>query len=653
MKTRYFWAGWLFLLLIAFGMRVTALESVPPGLTHDEASNGHDAAAILRGEVRLYFPVGYGHEPLYDYSVAAVMALLGQSIFALRLTTVGWSLLLWILTVALARRWWGRRAALFVAAALTAGFWPLMMARVGLRAPTLPALLVLSVLLYDHAREDGAYRTFALAGLTLGASLYTYMASRGMPLMFVALLPMLALLAPDEFRRTWRGLGLMLIVAALVAAPLFLYLHTHPGLEQRLGQLGGALTSLRHGDWHPLWQNVLASLPMLFWRADPHWLYNIAGRAALEPLLSLGFCAGLAASFRRLRDPRVMLLWLWLAAGLAPAFLAPVDYNTLHAIAALPPIFMLGGLGLSRLATRGTFVSGLVLLALLVTGGLTARAYFATWGGERAVRTLYHQHVVALARTLDRSPDASPVVITSLTPGEFHDPYVLEVTLRRTDVPVRWVNGQGALFFPPGAARLYTERQSAPTAAFAPALQNVTPLAEQPTFLPEDPITEVLGLAWEADSGWVTLQASMAETVAVSVGDLPPAQTATALTCPVSFGGIVALRGYSVTSTAKAVALLTAWEVLTPTAQELVLFTHLLDWDGHLIGQVDRLDAPSWQWRAGDRWMQVHTLALPEGTPSGKFALAVGFYRRSDVQRVPVAAPRGPITRVLIPFRGK
>ncbi len=650
MKTRTFWLTLITILLISFALRVTALDAVPPGLTHDEASNGHDAAALLRGELRLYFPVGYGHEPLYDYSVAALMALLGQSIFALRLTTVGWSLLLWSATVALARRWWGRRAALFTAAALTAGFWPLMMARVGLRAPTLPALLALTVLLYEHARASRSSRLFALAGFTLGASLYTYMASRGMPLMFVALLPTLAWLARDEFRRTWRGIVLLLIVAALTAAPLFLYLHAHPGMEQRLGQLGGALTALRHGDWRPLWQNVRASLPMLFWQADPHWLYNIAGRPALEPLLALGFGVGLIALLvRREHQPHTLLLMLWLGAGLAPAFLAPVDFNTLHAIAALPAVFLVSGRGLAQLGGRK---AGAILLsaALALTGALTARDYFSTWGGEIAVRTLYHQHLVALGRTLDRAPDTTPVIITSLTPGEFHDPYVLEVTMRRSDVPIRWVNGQGALFFPAGAARLYTERQSAPAPQFAPALRGATKLPDQPTFLPEDPITTVLGLAWDAAAGWRTLHAPMADTVAISGGDLPPAQTTTTRTCPLSFGGIVALQAYRLTLTPAAVTLLSAWQVQAPAPQELVLFTHLLDWDGQLLRQVDRLDAPSWQWQPGDRWMQVHTLPLPPDLPPGDYALAVGFYRRADVQRLTVDAPPAPVTRILIPF---
>ena len=52
------------------------------------------------------------------------------------------------------------------------------------------------------------------------------------------------------------------------------------------------------------------------------------------------------------------------------------------------------------------------------------------------------------------------MIITSIYPGEFHDPYTLEVALRRKDVDIRWANGQSALFFPQGPGRLYTETLS-------------------------------------------------------------------------------------------------------------------------------------------------------------------------------------------------
>ena len=43
------WAWLLLILLAAVALRLWRLDSVPPGLTHDEANNVHDAAAVLDG----------------------------------------------------------------------------------------------------------------------------------------------------------------------------------------------------------------------------------------------------------------------------------------------------------------------------------------------------------------------------------------------------------------------------------------------------------------------------------------------------------------------------------------------------------------------------------------------------------------------------
>jgi len=76
------------ILLLAFALRVWQLTSIPPGLTHDEANHGREAIGILDGVLRYFFPLNYGSEPLYSYTVALSMAALGRGLFALRLVNV-------------------------------------------------------------------------------------------------------------------------------------------------------------------------------------------------------------------------------------------------------------------------------------------------------------------------------------------------------------------------------------------------------------------------------------------------------------------------------------------------------------------------------------------------------------------------------------
>ncbi len=75
------------------------------------------------------------------------------------------------------------------------------------------------------------------------------------------------------------------------------------------------------------------------------------------------------------------------------------------------------------------------------------------------MKVAYHKHVVALGRYLDRSAGPEPVVITTLY-RRIHDPYTMEVTVRRNDLDLRWVDGREALFFPRDAATVYIEEQT-------------------------------------------------------------------------------------------------------------------------------------------------------------------------------------------------
>lgn len=657
------------LLLMAFMLRVTALEAVPPGLTHDEAGNGHDSAAILRGVLRIYFPVGYGREPLYHYSVALFTLLLGQSIFTLRITSVFWSLMTWALTVALARRWWGRRAALFAATALSLSFWPLMVARVGLRATTLPALFAASALAYQRALDrnwKAAWPHYLLSGVLLGLSLYTYMASRGMPLVYVVFLAFLSTNERETFNKVWLPTIAAVALAVAISAPLFLHLHTHPELEYRLTQLGGPLTALKNGDLQPLIHNITRSIPMLSSRGDPIWLYNIGDRPALELLFSLAFWAGLIIALSQLFKARHnAFLLLWLGGGLAPAFITGPDATALRAIAALPAIYLLIALGLEtvwqqfqRRPKAKPVLAGLLCLALVLTGAEAIWAYFDTWGQHRDVRVLYIHHVTALGRYLDSVEDTTPVMMTTIYPGEFHDPYTMEVTLLREDLDMRWANGNGALFFPHDEARVFTETLSAPAAPLRELLVKHANHEITLRFREDDLPPALYGYRWDADAAWEAMAEQLSKSVYAATNDPPPGAEHTELLCPLLFGDNVSLVGSEVTpgiaKPGDTVEILTAWEVEKSYPDELVLFTHLLNAAGELVTQADHLDAPAWQWQPGDRFAQVHYLALPGDLPPGDYALEVGLYLAADWhQRLTVATGDnldGPVTRVLVPL---
>jgi uncharacterized membrane protein len=153
MKPIHLWAWRLFFLLSAALLRLSALTSVPPGITHDEANHGLSAWEVVQGVWPLYFSVGYGREPLYDYATAVFMLFLGPTTLAGRLTSVFFSLILMAATYAWVRRAFNERIALLTMAGQLISFWALMVSRHGLRTITLPALFTLAVLFWWHITD--------------------------------------------------------------------------------------------------------------------------------------------------------------------------------------------------------------------------------------------------------------------------------------------------------------------------------------------------------------------------------------------------------------------------------------------------------------------------------------------------------------------
>jgi len=427
---------WLFLgviLLVAAAARLYRLDTVPPGLTHDEAGNGQAGIGVLEGEWPLYLTIGNGQEALYSYSMAPVMALLGRTEIAVRCTTVLWGLALILVTWAWARRAFDPLVACLTAAGLGVGFWPLMVSRLGLRAITLPALFTAAVYCFwpaisnaASAPQSGAYRMpwrrIFLIGLLLGGTFYTYMASRVLPAVWLLFWLYLVLFHRQRARPVGLSILVALALAVALALPLIQYLRTHPGVETRIEQLDEPLRQARAGDWESLRQNLVAALKLFSFEGagDPHWIYNLSGRPLLDPVSSLLFYAGLLLALWRWRDPAHAFALIWLAVGMTPVLITGANSSVIRAVAAQPPVFLLQALALRELVVRLTHprlrVARYLLPAalLLVIALISLHDYFDRWPNERDVRVAYHTTLVEIARYLDAQPETGTATISSI-----------------------------------------------------------------------------------------------------------------------------------------------------------------------------------------------------------------------------------------------
>jgi hypothetical protein len=303
----------------------------------------------------------------------------------------------------------------------------------------------------------------------------------------------------------------------------------------------------------------------------------------------------------------------------------------------------------------------------------------------------YHTTLFEVAQELDRASDLpTDVAISSIYPNRFHDPYSMDLTLRRKDMPLRWFMGSsqfininsvphGGLIFPqpiegvascatvaPGQINCtsgVTPTQSVftstlPVTSIGPA----SPVTAPPTYnttivvqavAPIDPVFADVFQRYSQKIRSVELRpddfnprfdvygfdATAALTEALRSAVVP--------TGTLNFGGVADLIGSEIrTPQAKPgqlVEVITYWRVNTLTDQEMTLFTHMLSGDpAHpVLAQQDSLDVPSYYWLPSDAFAQVHRFMIPADAAPGVYPLEVGFYTATDQQRWPVIDSAG------------
>jgi 4-amino-4-deoxy-L-arabinose transferase-like glycosyltransferase len=659
-KRSGFWFWLLLIFLTAVSLRFYQLNNIPPGLTHDEADHGITAVAILNGAREIYFTIGYGREPLFDYATAAAMMLFGQTGWVLRGTAVFFSLLMIGGMVAWTRLAFNNRVALLTAAGLAVGFWPVMAARQGLRSITLPALFTLALYFFWRGLQKVARREqgweirqspgdsfpgslfmahFLLAGLFLGLTFYTYIPARGLWLLFPGVWLLGGLFDRDWLRRTWLGMGLLLLVAGVLAWPLVTYLQANPTAELRIDELSVPFTAVLQGDFSLLWANIKGGLTIFTAAGDSAWRYNIPEKPLLGPVLGSLFYLGIGLALSRvvqgdqaesLAGPNGRLVYaaalIWLLGGVAPVLITGPELSMTQGMGMQPVIYLFVALALDwgwqiagrklQVSTKRWQLLGLAAAVLLFAGTavLTVRDYFGTWANAPEVRVQYESTMTAALNFLS-AQEVMDTAVSTITPGPFHTPALAQLTLPPNVREPRWFDGRGSLIVPNADAALLL------FSGFAPLPEELAPYLETAVLQDTLPLRPD-----DTDRPVWIYQVAAQEALAAWQSWLTP-QTA-------RFGEAAQLIGYDLSAERVAaggtVQLITVWQVQA-ASPDLRLFTHIVGPDGVPLAQADRLDAPSSGWVTGDWLVQLHEIIVPTAATAGNYPLTIGLYSCRDV----------------------
>ncbi|MBN1815308.1 MAG: glycosyltransferase family 39 protein [Anaerolineae bacterium] len=658
------------ILLAATFLRLYRLDEIPPGVTHDEADTGYFVEVAYRtGRLsQVETPYGYAYKPFTQYSAVPFMAFFGTNDLALRFHAAFWGLVLLLFTYLWTRRAFGEAVGLGSAAMVGVTFWTVFDSRFALNSPPSPALFTGAVYFLWLAMDDeeGKRRWWAwmLFTLMLAGSFYAYEAAGAAAMACVPFFVYLPFIDRARFRRHGAWLAGALIVAGLLVAPHVLDLSSWG----RTNTLSGPIREAAQGNLKPLLNNAISTLGTFSFSGDSFVTYNLPYRPIFDPVVSVFFYGGILLCLWRWRRPAYAFLLMWAAFGILPSLLLGEWTSTLHSKAAETPILALPALGAVEL---GRFVAGRLgrrwgrvfaaacVVWLAVVAAFTGCDYFVRWGQSPEARAAYFHNLVSIADYLDDGDYSGDVALSSPFPDVPLDPFVADMRLHRDDVHVRWFDARWAVVFPDTEHGLFVLPPNTPLNPYFADRVDLR-LVERVQLHPEDVDPTFDVFEWSPRAEFSNMLPEMSRVV--GVGDQ-------SRELPVSFApstgsgrGGVELLAYDLLTPEVApggtVALVTFWRVRDPGALEPVeprhygraaaLFVHVLDEEGQIVGQDDRLDAPAWDWRAGDAFAQIHQVQLDDGVMPGPYDLAAGIYDRHTMERLPVVVGGVEQDRVLL-----
>jgi hypothetical protein len=117
----------------------------------------------------------------------------------------------------------------------------------------------------------------------------------------------------------------------------------------------------------------------------------------------------------------------------------------------------------------------------------------------------------------------------------------------------------------------------------------------------------------------------------------------------VTFGETIRLDGFNLDqrqlTAGETIRLTLLWQALTSPTVDYTVFVHLLDKEGNLITGNDRQPVnhryPTTIWSAGEKILDLHTVATPADLPPGQYRLAIGLYQAATGERLPLIYPDG------------
>jgi len=338
---------------LAVFFRFNRITTDPYGIWFDEAQNGIVAKSILEGE-RPIFIGGLTQLPaLFFYVFAAAMAIMGDTVTALRTVTGIAGIITVVFVYLLGRELFDHRTGVIAAFFMAVMRWHVNFSRFGMHGVFAPLFMAATFYFVARGLNRKGTWNFAVAGVLAGIGLQGYYGFLLAP--FVGLLWVIHYVI-FERKLAWRelatGVLTLAVFATIVYAPLGIWAYRHP---DQFNQRQETVTITKDRSTSEVidvaWDSTKKHLLMFNQAGDRNGRHNIPGAPMLDAAMGALFVLGAGYALLRINRTPYFLLLAWIAVCLQSGiwsvdFEAPQAYRT---IGVTPAVAMLAALPLALL----------------------------------------------------------------------------------------------------------------------------------------------------------------------------------------------------------------------------------------------------------------------------------------------------------------
>lgn len=435
------WEAALVLLLVgaAAAIRAVQIGTLPDPYSGDESTFGLAALSALRGNIDNMFRSGvHGVPHMWFMFTGGMEGVFGATVVGARSGSVAVGVLAVPVTYLFLREMFGRGVALTGALFLAAYHFHNQFSRQSMSNIADPLMIPLVLWLAYRAIRDGRAVDYALTGLVLGLTLYTWVSARLLPFELAALWGWWVLMHRKIPGHLVSGAVIVAAAALVAALPLgWWWYHNEGEFNTRRGQIifygtGPDVSwydeqrSLGRGPYEIIRGQTEDTFDAVFLTREDTGFY----RTSIPLVDKWAFAAllpGLIWALWRIREPRYFLLLVMLAVPfVGGGVITDPPVSSARLLGIIPAVAGLVGVGVTlagRVAApqRPQVALGIAVGLAALIGAYNLWYYFGKYPDERTYADPNTRHAARYGDAIERAaPHGSNVywmVTDSLNPG--------------------------------------------------------------------------------------------------------------------------------------------------------------------------------------------------------------------------------------------